>query len=242
MSNLNIHLKSAERTSLTRVKVTYERDGIDFSVFWNCSETAHGKNFSVDWEAKKAEKANKLSTFQLELNVESKDKELLKKVSTAIRLGKKELNPDIGLFTYVKNEFTALDCMVIEIDSSKIKLEQFGQVELMPWVVYGADAVGTRESLAWAVNYPINGLFVLNFDYRDGFSIPASVEVNCGNRCVQDCAKFAISARELAKELKLPTSIPELFKKYQPMFICGDHYEELMIQKVIADAEMVYLQ
>ena len=199
---------------------------------WNCCEKVHRAKLSVDWEAKKAEGISQLSTFQLEFNVESPDLELSEKISTAIRNGPRELNPDLELFNFVKNEFNALDCMCIELDHNKIELVQSGQVEITPWVVHS----GAKESLAWSVNYPINQLFMLTFGYKDGFYIPGSVDVNCSNRCVQEFARLAISARELAQELELPITIPEIYKKYDPVFICGDHYEELMIQKVIVDA------
>lgn len=91
---MNIKLAGARRTTINSVEVAYELDGTRFTVEWNNIHPGTGET----------------GDFDLMLNVESTDEDLIYRVQEAIREGETDSNPDLELYLDIRDTFDSSDC------------------------------------------------------------------------------------------------------------------------------------
>lgn len=89
-----IKLTKTTRINMNCVKVTYELDGKEFTVEWNNIHPGTGET----------------GDFDLMLNVESTDEDLIYRVQEAIREGETDSNPDLELYLDIRDTFDSSDC------------------------------------------------------------------------------------------------------------------------------------
>ena len=189
---MTIQFKSSKRPSLNAVQATYALNGTEFEVVWR--------------------RENGSTLYYLADDVASTDSKLCHRLYYAIIEGETYDNNDLDLYTDIRDTFNCYDCInkkfnvISDFDCNvtKNQLHAYYDIE--------------TDELNYSINCVINDTFLVQFEPVEGFTIPSSELAFWIDGKEQDTATEIIDPDDLAKHLKLPTSLKGFLDEYPQDF------------------------